>query len=117
MPGLGELERAIMEVLWRAGTPCTAKEVQDALVGRDARDLATTTVLTVLSRLERKALVARERNGRAHSYTAAATREDHIAELMNDALGTTPDRTAALARFLGGMGESERDATRRLLDP
>ncbi|MGH3546374.1 MAG: BlaI/MecI/CopY family transcriptional regulator, partial [Mycobacteriales bacterium] len=96
MPGLGELERAIMEVLWHAGALCTAKDVQDALVGRDDRDLATTTVLTVLGRLERKGLVHRERSGRAHNYRAVATREDHIAELMNDALGTAPDRTAAL---------------------
>ncbi|HEX3732563.1 MAG TPA: BlaI/MecI/CopY family transcriptional regulator [Mycobacteriales bacterium] len=113
MPGLGELERAVMDVLWAAASPCTAKDVQDALA---ARGLATTTVLTVLGRLERKGLVAREREGRAHHYAPVSTREDHIAELMNDALGTAPDRTAALARFLGGIDESERVAARRLLD-
>ncbi len=116
MPGLGELERAIMDVLWHARGLCTAKEVQDALVDRDSRGLATTTVLTVLGRLERKGLVARERLGRAHGYRAVATREDHIAELMNDALGTAPDRAAALARFLGGIGEPERTAARRLFE-
>ncbi len=113
MPSLGELERAIMDVLWRASSACTAKDVQDALA---TRDLATTTVLTVLGRLERKGFVVRQRVGRAHQYCATATREDHIAELMTDALGTAPDRTAALARFLGGIDESERVAARRLLD-
>jgi predicted transcriptional regulator len=113
MPSLGELERAVMETLWAAATPLTARDVQDALA---TRDLATTTVLTVLGRLERKGLVTREREGRAHRYASVASREDHVAELMRDALDAAPDRGAALARFLGGMPDDERAALRDLLD-
>ena len=87
-----------METLWAAAAPVTARDVQDALA---TRDLATTTVLTVLGRLERKGLVSREREGRAHRYAAVASREDHVAELMRDALDAAPDRGAVLARFLG----------------
>lgn len=111
MPALGELERAVMEALWARG-PGTAKQLQDALA---ERDLATTTVLTVLGRLERKGLVTRERDGRAHRYRATATREDHIADLMRDALDAAPDRGAVLARFLGGIPDDEADALRSLL--
>lgn len=102
-----------MNVLWATGTPLTAREVQDAL---SHRDLATTTVLTVLGRLERKGLVTRERDGRAHRYRSVASREDHVAELMRDALDAAPDRGAALARFLGSIPDTERDALRDLLD-
>jgi predicted transcriptional regulator len=109
---LGELERAVMETLWSAAGPLTARDVQDAL---DGRDLATTTVLTVLGRLERKGLVSRERAGRAHRYRAVSSREDHVAELMRDALDAAPDRGAALARFLGNMPDEERAALRDLL--
>jgi predicted transcriptional regulator len=112
MAGLGELERAVMEVLWAAPEPCTARDVQDGLA---ERALATTTVLTVLGRLERKGLVGRERNGRAHRYAAAGTREDHIAALMRDALDGAPDRGAVLARFLGGMPPDDQAAVRDLL--
>ena len=70
-----------METLWSADSPLTARDVQESLHGRE---LATTTVLTVLSRLERKGLVTRERAGRAHRYRAVSTREDHVAELMRD---------------------------------
>jgi hypothetical protein len=45
-----------------------------------------------------------------------ASREDHVAELMLDALDAAPDRGAALARFLGSMPEDERAALRNLLD-
>jgi predicted transcriptional regulator len=112
MASLGELERAVMEVLWAASRPCTARDVQDALA---ERDLATTTVLTVLGRLERKGLVGRERDGRAHRYRATGTREDHIAALMRDALDGAPDRGAVLARFFGGMDPDEQATLRNLL--
>jgi predicted transcriptional regulator len=101
-----------METLWSADQPVTARDVQDALAGRD---LATTTVLTVLGRLERKGLVTRERDGRAHRYRPVASREDHVAELMHDALDAAPDRGAVLARFLGSIPDAERAALRDLL--
>ncbi|MHA6794717.1 BlaI/MecI/CopY family transcriptional regulator [Pseudonocardia bannensis] len=112
MPSLGELERAVMDVLWAAEGALTAREVQDALA---TRELATTTVLTVLGRLERKNLVSRTRDGRAHHYRPVASREDHVAELMRDALNGAPDRGAVLARFFGSIPPDERDALRDLL--
>jgi predicted transcriptional regulator len=113
MPALGELERAVMESLWAADGPVTARDVQDALADRE---LATTTVLTVLGRLARKGLVARERDGRAHRYRPIATREDHIAALMRDALDGAPDRGAVLTRFLGSIPPDEQTALRDLLN-
>jgi predicted transcriptional regulator len=112
VPNLGELERAVMERLWAADGPLTARAVLDGLT---SRDLATTTVLTVLGRLERKGLVARERDGRAHHYRSTGSREDHIAELMNDALDAADDRGAALARFVGSIPPEERARLRDLL--
>jgi len=107
MPRLGELERAVMEVLWSADGPLTARAVAEALPDRE---LAQTTVLTVLSRLEKKGVVRRNRDGRAHRYAAVASREDHVAGLMRDVLGTAPDKTAALARFVGSVSEDEAAA-------
>lgn len=112
MPTLGELERAVMEALWAAGEPCTAKRVREALPDRE---LATTTVLTVLARLQRKGFVTRERDGRAHGYRAVASREAHLAELMRDVMDAAPDRAAVLASFLGTMPDDEQETLRRLL--
>jgi predicted transcriptional regulator len=96
-----------MEVLWTAGGPLTARAIARALPDRD---LAQTTVLTVLSRLEKKGVVRRNRDARAHSYAAVASREDHVAGLMRDVLGTAPDKTAALARFVGSVSQDEAEA-------
>lgn len=112
MARLGELERAVMDVLWASGEPLTARAIAEQLPDRD---LAPTTVLTVLSRLERKKAVRRNRDGRAHTYRAVASREDHVAELMREVLGTAPDRAAALARFVGTVDADEAAALRRAL--
>ncbi|HEY2794662.1 MAG TPA: BlaI/MecI/CopY family transcriptional regulator [Micromonosporaceae bacterium] len=112
MTPTGALERAVLETLWSSPDALTAKDVVTAL---SERDLAVTTVLTVLDRLGRKGLVSRERDGRAHRYRAAITREDYIADLMLEALGQAPDRDAALTRFLGGVSASEADHLRREL--
>jgi predicted transcriptional regulator len=108
----GQLERAVLDVLWTSEGSVTAKDVVTALA---ERDLAVTTVLTVLDRLGRKGLVARERDGRAHRYRAAISREDYIADLMLEALGQAPDRDATLTRFLGGVSSAEADHLRRVL--
>jgi predicted transcriptional regulator len=109
---LGELERAVMNVLWSSPQPLTAKAIGDAV----GADHAVTTVLTVLSRLERKGVVERERAGRAHSYRAVASREDYVAELMREALGTAADTDAALARFVSAASPAETAALRRALN-
>jgi len=109
---LGELERAAMQVVWQAGT-ATAREVEAALADRG---LAYTTWLTVLGRLERKGLLARTKVGRAFAYTAVASREDHIAVLMQQALGQADDRVAALQHFARSVSPAEAEALRTALD-
>jgi predicted transcriptional regulator len=109
---LGELERAVMEVLWERRTPATARDVARALVDRD---LAYTTVMTVLDRLTKKGFVGRERTGRAWSYTAAASRETYISGLMLDALDDTGDRAAALVRFARSVSSPEAEVLRGAL--
>jgi predicted transcriptional regulator len=74
-----------------------------------------TTVLTVLSRLEKKGLVERERATRPHRYRAVTSRADHTAELMLEVLGSAPDREAVLARFIGTVSEGEAETLRKLL--
>ena len=96
-----------MDVLWSAPRPLTAREVRTAMPDRD---LAATTILTVLSRLEAKGLVARDRSQRAHRYSAVDGRDAHVVELMRQALDTAPDSTAALARFAGSVSPSEAEA-------
>ena len=113
---LGDLERAVMDHLWDSGAPQTVRQVHDGLCVR--RELAYTTVMTVLQRLARKGLVAQIRDDRAHRYTPVHGRDELIAGLMVDALGeaTGPGgRQAALVHFVERVGAEEADALRRAL--
>ena len=114
MGTLGELERAVMDAIWDAAGPVTAYDVKDQLE-QQGRVLAVTTLLTVLSRLEKKGFVAPDRSSRPHRYTAVASRADHVAELMHDVLGGSTDRTAVLERFVGGVSEEDAAVLRQLL--
>ena len=65
---LGELELAVMQVVWSHGS-VAVRDVHQALLPR--RDVAYTTVMTVMSRLAGKGVLRRERLGRAFIYRAA----------------------------------------------
>ncbi|MBT1002104.1 BlaI/MecI/CopY family transcriptional regulator [Paenarthrobacter sp. DKR-5] len=120
MASLGELERAVMDLLWETQEAVTANTLRDLLAqrpsqGEEAKELAVTTVLTVLSRLEKKGLVERERGIRPHRYQAVTSRAEHTAELMHEVLGTATDREAVLARFIGSVSDGEAATLRKLL--
>ncbi len=110
---LGELEHAVMDVVWARPGPVSVREVLDVLTPQ--RQLAYTTVMTIMDRLARKGVLARERDGRAYRYTPVASREAYTASLLADALAGAEDRAAVLVRFVEQMDTDEVDAVRRAL--
>ncbi|NOT88227.1 MAG: BlaI/MecI/CopY family transcriptional regulator [Lysobacter sp.] len=66
---LSDLQLDLMRVLWRSGDLSVA-EVTEALADRD---LAHTTVATLLTRLEKRGAVAARRDGRMLVYTASVS--------------------------------------------
>ena len=111
MVRLGELEQQVIGVLWQDdGSEMTVREV-----AAHFPDHAYTTVLTVLDRLERKGMVRRIRDGRAHHYTPTGTREEYAAALMREALSSTPDPGAALVHFAETVSPEEAELLRKIL--
>lgn len=101
-----------MDVLWQAPGPLSAREVAEALAGRG---LAYTTWLTVLGRLERKGLLQRDTSTRAHTYRPVASREDHVAVLLQEVLDQAGDRTAVLQHFARTVSAEEGAALEQAL--
>ena len=113
---LGDLERSVMDHLWSAPEPQTVRQVHEALAAD--RDLAYTTIMTVLQRLAKKNLVVQHRDDRAHRYAPTHGRDELVAGLMVDALDQAADsgsREAALVHFVERVGVDEVDALRRAL--
>ena len=97
----GELEAAVMQVLWQRGTPATVREVLPEL--NAARPLAYTTVMTVLDNLHRKGALSRERDGRAWRYSPTRTRAEHSAAMLQEVLGAARDRDEVLMHFVADL--------------
>jgi len=110
----GELEAAIMELLWDAGGSRLVRDVVSDL--RPQRSLAYTTVMTVMDNLHRKGWLIRERDGRAWRYAPAVSRQVYTAQLMNDVLAGSSDRAGALARFAEQIDADDAEALARALD-
>jgi predicted transcriptional regulator len=110
---MGELEQAVLETLWDLDRPASGREVHERLAGRD---LAYTTVMTVMDRLVRKDVLTKQRDGRAYRYAPRTTRAAMTAELMREALASTgADRDQALVSFVGEASPEDLAALRKAL--
>ncbi|NDL58442.1 BlaI/MecI/CopY family transcriptional regulator [Phytoactinopolyspora mesophila] len=100
-----------------AGQPqaATVRQVHDAL--GSTRDIAYTTVMTVLDRLAKKGAVEQIRDGRAYLYRPAVSLDELTAELMHDALGNADgaNRASALVRFVDTASADDAAALRAAL--
>jgi BlaI family transcriptional regulator, penicillinase repressor len=89
---LTPLELEIMNALWQTG-PANVQTVQAHLKGRE---LAYTTVQTMLNILHRKGKVTRKLKNRAYVYRAVFSRQKAVTQAVRDVLD----------RFFGGSADS-----------
>ncbi|EHY87481.1 MULTISPECIES: BlaI/MecI/CopY family transcriptional regulator [Saccharomonospora] len=113
MRGLGDLEAAVMDVLWQAEEPIKVREVLEQL--DTGKKLAYTTVMTVLDNLYRKKWVDRELHGKAYYYEPAFSREEAAVQALRDVLGASADREAVLMHFIASVSDEETDLLRSAL--
>lgn len=99
-PTYGDLELEVMSCLWEAERPLLVADVHERLQAR--RELAYTTVLTVLGNLYKKKAVDRARQGKAHVYWPLQKREQAAAGLFQNLLKRIYNNssTEMLAGFL-----------------
>lgn len=114
---LTDLQLALLNVLWERGEASTA-EVCEAL--KPERDLAHTTVATLLSRLEKRGVVAHRRDGRHYVHRARLTRgqvrRSMVRELTEALFGGDPARLVSHLVADHDVDEEELERIRRMLD-
>lgn len=86
-------ELEMMQVIWRLG-PCTVHQVQEAL--RPERDLAYTSVSTIVRILEQKGYVTSQKEGRGHLYDATISKEAYQAMSLEHLVSNVFDGAPAL---------------------
>src|SRR5512145_3351806 len=116
-PQVSELQHEILRILWSRGE-ARAAEVHEGL--SEARDLAPTTVSTLLSRMEKKGLLTHRTEGRQFVYRAVVTESEIRRSMVTDLAERVfeGDLTAMVSDLLGRahVSAEELETIRELLD-
>jgi predicted transcriptional regulator len=111
---LGDLETDVMEAIWARGR-ATVHDVQEWLAAAD-RELAYTTVMTVMSRLADKGLLEKQKDGAAYVYVPAVSKEEFTRRTVGTVLSELLDdfTAPAMSQFVEFMGEQDEAAIEAL---
>jgi len=103
---LGELESAVMDVLWSQPEQ-TVTNVEERL--RQKREIAHTTVLTTLDRMHRKGYLTREKQAKAFVYSPRYTRAEFERMMAQEVLGALIGHFTepALSTFVDLIGDDD----------
>ena len=111
----GGLEHEVIAVLAADGSAMTPAQVREALGG----ELAYTTVMTTLTRLQAKGVLTRQLSGRAYVYAVAGDPGQVEASLaahrMRRVLDEGGDRAGVLARFVADLSPEDEQLLAGLL--
>ena len=120
----GALEAEILSILREADGPLSPGEVRQRLAfrqhtgvqdgGGPRGELSYSTVVTIVSRLHAKGLLARQRAGRGFTYTPF-DEASLAARRMSQVLGSEHDHDAVLSRFVSGLSGRDARLLRELL--
>lgn len=101
---LGELQSAVMEVLWREPHQ-TVTEVEEKL--QKNREIAHTTVSTTLDRMHHKGILLREKEGKAFVYSPRYSKKEFERGVAQEVLSAllTQYSEPALSAFVELVGE------------
>ncbi len=117
LPALSPAQREIMEIVWQHGE-VAASEVRQLLAQK--RNVARTTVRTILERMEEKGWLKHREDGRTYLYSAAQPRQaiigQKVIEVIDGVCGGSPEELmTALLEYRGLTGE-ELKRIRQMLD-
>ena len=102
------LELECLKALWNLGEG-TVRDVRQVLIGN--RDLAYTTVMTVLDRLEKRGGVSRRKQGRSFMYVPKVSREAMRKYALRELVATFFDGSEeSLRRYLEAQARSSEKA-------
>lgn len=111
---LGELESEIMEIIWRSSSSISVREVAETL--KKKRQIAYTTVMTVMGRLIEKDLLKRQESGRAYTYKPNYSKDRFLTKITRQIIKTLQAHfgEAAIAHFAQEVEKLTPDKRKKL---
>lgn len=110
MKKIPDAELELMMIIWDADKPVTRVEIEEKL--SEDRDVLPNTILALLTRLEKRGFLKKERDGKINHYSALVDKEPYLKETSQGILnkmfkGSLKNFAAAL---YDGEELSEEDA-------
>lgn len=78
MKKIPDAELELMMIIWEAGRPVTRAEIEENL--SDDREVLPNTILSLLTRMEKRGFVKKERDGKLNYYSALVEKEPYLKE-------------------------------------
>lgn len=78
MKKLPDAELELMMIIWEFGKPVSRMEIEEKM--DDDRTVVASTVLSLLSRLEERGFVKREKRGKINYYSPVVEKEPYLKE-------------------------------------
>lgn len=112
---LGELETAVMEIIWQSENPISVADVHKVL--RKKRMIAYTTVQTVMTRLTDKGLLKRTNTYKAHLFKPAYSKDTFLTRISRQIIKNlvTSFGDSAVAHFAQELENLPPDKKQQLL--
>lgn len=107
-----------MEDVWRLGE-VNVRTVMEALNARADKERKYTTIMTIMSRLDRKGLLTRRREGKTDLYSPSMSREQYLEARARAEVGALVDEYGDMAlvhfaRQMADLDPKRRGQLRRL---
>ena len=118
MKKLPEAELELMMIIWNAGKPITRTEIEERIDG--SRKVMPSTILTLLSRLEERGYVSREKRGKINYYTPLKEKDSYLQEtgrkVLKNLFGNSLSVFAAALYSGEPMSDAEIEKLQEFLD-
>lgn len=118
MKRLPDAELELMLIIWDAGKPISRIEIEERMDG--SREVVPSTILSLLSRLEERGFVLREKRGKINYYSPLVEKEPYLKETGRNILqkmfgGSLANFAAAL--YTGeALSEADVEELQKFID-
>lgn len=111
---LGSLENDVMEVIWLKNTEVSVRDVFETL--SSTREIAYTTVMTIMGRLAEKGVLIKRKEGNAFLFSPVITREDFTTQMVDNVIDDllSDYSEAAIASFISRVGAKDLETIEKL---
>ena len=114
---LPDAELEVMQALWSCTLPASRADIENIL--RESRPMASTTVLTLLTRLTERGFIDAHKCGRSNYFTPIVSKREYLASQSRrffDKLCSGDLNAFAAALCDSGLSKDDIDELRKLLE-